>query len=186
MSTYLLTGNPDARDRGMDEPRYNDLQRECVRDGGLRHALTADTWTVGYAWNDDVSLRRALKHYEIQSGQAVLLRQGGNKPEERGVIGFGQRLPGALKCWPRPPKMTRLEARIVFYNLAPLRGPPFIRADELKKRGWKKHLIGIPFSGHKLRDDELSILEACCNSVLGFSLASLCSEFQAAALRSRP
>ena len=182
METYLLTGNPDARQGGMDEARYNELQRECVRDAAMRDALTADTWTVGYARNDEASLRRAIKRHETLSGHAVLLRQGGNKVEERGIIGFGQRLAGVPRCWPQPGRMTRLEARIEFYNLAPLRRRPFISADDLQTRGWKPYLVGIPFSGHRLTSDEVAILEACCNCILQLSLSSLCSEYQPAAL----
>jgi hypothetical protein len=104
------------------------------------------------------------------------LRQGIRlSPEECGIIGFGQRLPGDPKRGDLVKIMRRIEGPVIFHNLRPLRGQPFISTEKLR-RYWGNDLLHIRKSGTELTENELQALIGCCDSVLRISLARLCSE----------
>jgi hypothetical protein len=166
--TYLLTGNPDKRG-GMKEEDYRSHLRECIGQGS-----SDDIWTVAYA--DEEAVEKVATKCAQQAGYAVLLRQGGKKPEERGIIGFGERVPGIPKPWPQgSQKRVRLEGPVRFFNLKPLRVQPFLSVHDLQKFGWKKSLCETQQSGHELSPEDMESLDQCCAAILGVSLSVLCT-----------
>lgn len=169
MDTYLLTGNPNAKDGGMDRERYRKCLDECRTKG---HSDTI--WTIAYVSRDRVSLKQAKEKHENRDGQVVLLRQG-NK-ELGGVIGFGTRLRGEIVETVRNSKDTNwIEAPVRYFNLRPLEERPFVSSAKLIERGWKKSRIDVQRSGTILSNEELETLENCCLEIFNVPLSTLCS-----------
>src|SRR5262249_16162222 len=142
---------------GMDHAEYDRAYRESKTQG-----FGSERWTM---WDFESKPR----------DQVVLLRTG---KEKAGLIGFGLRWEGDPVAKPGR-KRERREYPVRFYNLRALDQQPFISRDELQRVPGFWRRSNFPFSGTKLKPEELGALEACCRERLGSSLAKLCSESDA-------
>jgi hypothetical protein len=151
MDTYVLVGDPGKKD-GMNDTLWNQQCEQVARDGA---ALTS--WF--------------MKAKNAPPGsQIVVIRTG----QVRGVIGFGH-VDDSPKVFDR----GRSAYQIRLSNMRSIDEYPFMTRAEMEGEGaWRRnrngHFESYFGSGDRF-GSELPAIEACCEKLLGYSLATLCS-----------
>jgi hypothetical protein len=153
MDTYVLVGNPSGPD-GMDSDLW---ERNC------EHASSGDGPVTSWSMSTKATPAGA---------QIVIIRTG----SVRGVIGFGHRYGNDTVL-----SRGRREYPIRLMNMRSLNDAPFMSRKEMEGAGaWRRKRDGgfasYYGSGTKF-GAELPEVEACCERLLGFSLATLCSRW---------
>jgi HNH endonuclease len=151
MDTYVLVGDPGKKD-GMNKALWNQQCAEVAQGGS---ALTSWFMTTKNA---------------PPGSQIVVIRTG----QVRGVIGFGH-LDDSPKVFDR----GHIEYPIRLMNMRSIDEAPFMTRAEMEAEGaWRRDRNGgftnYFGSGSRLLAERKAV-EACCEKMLGFSLATLCS-----------
>jgi hypothetical protein len=153
MDTYVLVGNPSGP-AGMDADLW---ERNCEQ--ASKGGAPVTSWSMSTQGTPS-------------GAQIVIIRTG----SVRGIIGFGHRYGSDMVL-----SRGRPEYPIRLMNMRSLNDDPFMSRAEMEGEGaWRRDKHGgftnYFGSGSKL-GAELLAIEACCEKLLGFPLATLCSKW---------